>query len=107
MAEILVLTTTDTLDLARRIAASLVEAGEAACVNIVPGVRSIYRWKGEVCDDAEFLLLIKSTADRFESLRSRIRSLHTYQVPEVVSLALTGGDADYLAWLRDQVRGES
>jgi len=101
MNEILILNTTDSLELARKIASALVEAKEAACVNIVPGIQSIYRWEGKVCDETEFLLLIKSTADKFESVRSRIRALHTYQVPELIALPITAGDPDYLAWLNE------
>jgi periplasmic divalent cation tolerance protein len=104
MSEILVLTTADSLDLALRIASALVEQKEAACVNIVPGIRSIYRWEGKVCDDAELLLLIKSSADRFEAVRSRIRQLHTYEVPEVISLPIVAGDPSYLRWLNEQVK---
>jgi periplasmic divalent cation tolerance protein len=106
MSEILVLTTADSLDLALRIASALVEQKEAACVNIVPGIRSIYRWEGKVCDDAELLLLIKSSADRFEAVRSRIRQLHTYEVPEVISLPIVAGDQSYLRWLNEQVKAD-
>jgi periplasmic divalent cation tolerance protein len=106
MSEILVLTTTDSLDLALRIASALVEQKEAACVNIVPGIRSIYRWEGKVCDDAELLLLIKSSADRFEAIRSRIRQIHTYEVPEVVSLPIAAGDPSYLRWLNEQLKDD-
>jgi len=101
MNEILILSTTDSLELARKIASALVEAREAACVNIVPGIESIYRWEGKVCDEMEFLLLIKSTTEKFEHVRSRIRALHTYQVPEVIALPITVGDPDYLAWLHE------
>jgi periplasmic divalent cation tolerance protein len=104
MSEILVLTTADSIDLALKIASALVEQKEAACVNIVPGVRSIYRWEGKVCDDAELLLLIKSSADRFEAVRSRIRQIHTYEVPEVISLPVSAGDQSYLRWLNEQIK---
>ena len=99
MSGILVLTTADSSELALKIASALVENREAACVSIVPGIRSIYRWEGKVCDDAELLLVIKSSADRFEAVRSRIRQLHTYQVPEIISVDITAGDATYLRWL--------
>ncbi len=103
MSEILILSTTDTPELARQIAAAIVGAGEAACVNIVPSIRSIYRWKGNVQDEGECLLLIKSTSEKFEPVRSRIRQLHTYQIPEVIAIPITAGDADYLAWMRSAI----
>ena len=106
MSEILILTTVDSLELARSIASALVENKEAACVNIVPGIRSIYRWQGKLCDDAELLLLIKSSSDRFEAVRSRIRQLHTYEVPEVISLPIVAGDQSYLRWLNEQVEAD-
>jgi periplasmic divalent cation tolerance protein len=99
MNPIVVLTTTDSSELAQQIATALVQAGEAACVNIVPGIRSIYRWEGQLYDEGELLLVIKSTAERFEEVRSRIRQLHSYQVPEVIALPITAGDPDYLGWL--------
>jgi periplasmic divalent cation tolerance protein len=105
MTEILVLSTTDTPELARKIAFALVEANEAACVNIVPGIRSVYRWEGKVCDETEFLLLIKSTAERFEAINARIHQLHTYQVPEVIAVPITAGDPAYLRWIRDSIFG--
>jgi periplasmic divalent cation tolerance protein len=105
MNEIVILTTVDSIELGRKIAGALVDAGLAACVNIVPGLRSIYRWQGKTCDEEELLLLIKTTAERFEDVRGRIRDLHTYQVPEIISLPVCGGDRDYISWLRDQVAG--
>jgi periplasmic divalent cation tolerance protein len=99
MDPIVVLSTVDTPELAQKIAIALVEAGEAACVNIVPGIRSIYKWKGRMCDDAEHLLVIKSSAPRFEAIKNRIIALHSYEVPEVIALPITGGDARYLMWL--------
>ena len=99
MSEIVVLSTTDTFELAQNIAMSLVEAGDAACVNIVPGVRSIYRWQGKTHEDGELLLLIKSTGDRFEAIRATIRRLHCYDIPEIIALPITAGDIDYLRWL--------
>jgi periplasmic divalent cation tolerance protein len=99
MNEILVVSTADTLKLAKEIASALVEAREAACVNIVPGIRSIYRWEGKVNDEEEVLLLIKSTSEKFEAIRSRICKLHTYQTPEVIAFPITAGDAGYLNWL--------
>ncbi len=103
MTEMLVLTTADTPELAQKLARALVEGGEAACVSILPGIRSVYRWEGKVCDEGELLLLIKTTAERFEALRSTIRRLHSYQIPEILGLNVASGDSDYLAWLRRQV----
>lgn len=84
---------------AERIATALVERGLAACVNVVPGVTSVYRWKGEVRRDAELLLVIKTRAERLEDLRQALVSLHPYEVPELVALAIEGGHAPYLEWL--------
>ncbi len=101
--EILVVSTTDSMELARKIASALVAEHEAACVNIVPGVVSIYRWQGERCESGEWLMLIKSSAARLEAVRSRIRAMHSYQVPEVIALPITAGDADYLRWMAEQL----
>ena len=107
MDPILILSTADSFEAAHRIAAALVEAREAACVNLVSGIRSIYRWGGKVCDEGEVLLLIKSTADRFEDVRATIKRLHTYEVPEVIAVPIPQGDEDYLFWLGEQVRQDS
>jgi len=104
MNEILVLSTTDTLDLAQKIASTLVREREAACVNIVPGIHSVYCWEGKECNDSEFLLLIKTSEERFEAVQARIRQLHTYQVPEIIALTITSGDPRYLAWLREGIK---
>jgi periplasmic divalent cation tolerance protein len=105
MDEIVILSTVDSVELGRKIAGALVDAGLAACVNIIPGVRSVYRWQGKICDEAELLLLIKTTAGRFEEVRRLVRSLHTYQVPEVISLPIGAADRDYISWLCEQVGG--
>ena len=104
MNEIIVLCTVDSAELGERIAAALVEARETACVNIISGVRSVYRWEGQLCRDDELLLVIKSVAEKFEAVRETIRRIHTYQVPEVIAVPVTAGDADYLKWLRDSVK---
>ena len=84
---------------AAALARTLVEEGLAACGNVLPGLRSIYRWEGEVQDESETLLVLKTTAARFEPLRERVVALHPYQVPEVLSLAVDAGHAPYLAWV--------
>jgi len=99
MSTILTLSTADSMELAHKIASTLVEAGEAACVNIIPGIRSIYRWGGKVCDEGEFLMVIKTSEERFEAVRNTIRRLHSYQLPEVIALTISAGDPNYLDWL--------
>jgi uncharacterized protein involved in tolerance to divalent cations len=106
MNHILVLSTTDTLQLAETIAAALVDSREAACVNIVSGIRSIYRWEGKVCNEEEFLLIIKTSAEKFEVIRRRILLLHTYQIPEIIALPISEGEPAYLAWLQASVMAE-
>ena len=104
---ILVLVTAPTADKAAELARTLVEEQLAACGNIVPGLRSIYRWEGKVHDEAEVLLLLKTQAALFEPLRQRILALHPYQVPEVLRLGIEAGHAPYLDWIRDNVRASS
>lgn len=83
---------------------ALVAERLAACVNVVPGVRSIYRWKGEVQDDGEVLLVIKTVAARLDALVERVNALHSYDLPEVLALPAVGGSAPYLAWVVEEVR---
>ena len=85
------------------IAAALVERRLAACVNVVPGVRSTYRFEGEVKTDGEWLLIVKTRRDRFESVRDAIRELHSYELPEIVMLGIADGDPSYLAWIDENV----
>jgi len=84
---------------AERIAHAIVERGLAACVSVVPGVVSIYRWQGAVERAEERLLVMKTTADRFEALRGAVVELHTYELPEVIALPIQAGHPPYLAWL--------
>jgi periplasmic divalent cation tolerance protein len=104
MSETLTLTTCRDVRQARRIARALVGEGLAACVNVVPGLASVYRWKGRVEEAREALLLVKSTSARGKRLEARIRELHTYESPEVVTLKIDGGSAPYLRWIRESVR---
>lgn len=94
-----VLSTVGTEDEASRIARALVERRLAACVTVVPGVSSTYRWQGAVRTDAEWLLVVKTRRDRFDEVRAAIRELHAYEVPEIVMLDVADGDAAYLAWI--------
>lgn len=83
------------------LARSVVEERLAACVNLVPGLRSIYSWKGEVQDDREALLVIKTPGSRFEALRERLSALHPYDVPEIVALSATDCHGPYLDWVHE------
>ncbi len=98
-APLIALTTLPSAEVAAAVARTLVEEQLAACVNLVPGVRSIYRWQGAVVDDAEVLCLIKTTRDRVDALTARLVVLHPYEVPELVTLPIDGGFAPYLAWV--------
>ncbi len=81
------------------IAQTLVREQWVACVNIISGVRSIYRWKGEVCDDQEWLLIMKTRTSLIASLRDRIRELHSYEVPEIIAFPIDQGLPEYLNWV--------
>jgi periplasmic divalent cation tolerance protein len=96
----MVLTTTGSHDEAATIAASLVEARLVACVQVVPGVESVYWWEGRVARDAEWLLLCKTTAERYGDVEAAILELHSYTTPEVVAIPIERGSAAYLDWLR-------
>jgi len=94
-----VLVTTPDADTAARIARALVEERLAACGNVVDGVRSIYRWKGEVESSQEALLILKTRVETFEQLQARVVELHPYECPEVLRLDVAGGLPAYLDWL--------
>lgn len=95
----IVLTTCPDAASAERLARILVEEGLAACVNILPPMRSIYRWKGKIEDASELLLVIKSAAARFPDIRDRLRALHPYELPEIIAVPIVDGLPAYLAWL--------
>ena len=82
-----------------QIAQTLVRERLAACVSLVPNIRSIYVWQNELHDDQEVLLVIKTTADRYVALEARVKELHPYQVPEIIALPILKGQADYLSWV--------
>lgn len=96
---IVVLVTTPSAEKAAEIARAVVEERLAACGNVLPGLRSIYRWKGEVQEDAEALLLLKTRRGHFDRLRERIVALHPYELPEVIALPVEAGHAPYLDWI--------
>jgi periplasmic divalent cation tolerance protein len=91
-------------DKAADVARTIVGERLAACVNLVPAVRSIYAWSGEVQDETETLTVIKTTDDRFEALSKRLVELHPYEVPEVIALPILDSHAPYLTWLIESTR---
>lgn len=103
-AVLLCLSTCPDAETAARIARVLVEEHLAACVNRVPGIASTYCWQGKIHDDTEVLLLIKTTRERFDALRTRLVELHPYELPELIALGIADGHAPYLDWISAATR---
>jgi periplasmic divalent cation tolerance protein len=103
--KMIVLSTCDSAAQAEKIARALIDERLAACVNVVPSVKSFYRWKGAVENASEWLLIIKSSRPLFEDLRAAIEREHSYEVPEVIALPVTEGSANYLSWMEGELRG--
>ncbi len=101
--KILVLSTCGTAEEAERLGRQLIEKRLAACVNVIPGAKSIYRWQGEIEDAPETLLLIKSRRSLFDAVRMELEKSHSYEVPEVVALAIVEGSLGYLSWLEKEL----
>ena len=101
MSEIVVFSTATSADEAERIATVLVEDQLAACVNILPQIRSVYFWESELRRDSEALMIVKSVEEKLPELTERIRSLHSYSTPEIIALEIRGGSSEYLHWLRE------
>jgi periplasmic divalent cation tolerance protein len=102
-AYLLVLTTVGTKQFANDLAHSIVSARLAACVQL-QAVQSVYRWKGEVCNEPEWLLAIKTTERRYAELEQHIRANHSYEMPEIVRLPIAGGSHEYLGWVSECVK---
>ena len=100
----IVLSTAGSEDEARKIARHLVEQRLAACVNIVPRMESIYRWQGKLESSGEWLLLIKTTVERFPAVRDAIRDLHSYELPECIAISIEDGSSGYLEWIAQSVK---
>jgi len=92
---------------AAALARTLVEERLAACVNLVPGIRSFYRWQGKIEDDPEILCIIKTRAGLFDTLRDRVRELHPYEVEEIIAMPIIAGNQPYLDWIRANTGGQS
>lgn len=105
--KIVVLSTCSTPEDAEGLARALVAERLAACVNVVPQIRSFYRWKGEIESADEFLLIIKSSRELFEELKAEIEKRHAYEVPEVLAVPVVAGAENYLNWLGNSLRGGS
>jgi periplasmic divalent cation tolerance protein len=99
---VVILVTAGSESEAETIARALIEERLAACVNVISPIRSLYRWEGKVTDDREWLLLIKTRAERFSAVEARVKTLHSYQVPEVIALPIVAGAEGYLEWLREE-----
>ena len=89
---------------AEGLAGALVKEHLVACGNVLSGVNSFFFWEGEVQSDAEFLLLLKTTEDRFEEVKERVQELHSYDVPEIIALPVARGNRDYLDWIEETTR---
>jgi periplasmic divalent cation tolerance protein len=98
---LVVLVTCPTQKVGEELGRVLVRERLAACVNVVPGITSIYRWEGRICRDPEVLLVIKTRRTRLAALIRQVKAIHPYSLPEVIALPLTGGSLPYLAWVRD------
>ena len=103
MRAIVVVTTVGTEEQAYLIAREIVARRQAACVNILPGVRSIYRWKGKICKDGELMLLVKTLEGEFEGVAATIRELHSYELPEILSFNVAEGEPGFLDWIAGSV----
>ncbi|MDH3746432.1 MAG: divalent-cation tolerance protein CutA [Acidobacteriota bacterium] len=105
MSAIVVVTTVGTQEQANGIAEELVGRRHAACVNILNVARSVYRWQGQVCDDSEYLLVIKTLDSAFEEVQATIQELHQYDLPEILSFGVGRGEENFLRWIEDSVGG--
>jgi periplasmic divalent cation tolerance protein len=107
MSELVVFCSCPNADSANAIARDLVEQRLAACVSLLPQVRSVYRWQGEVEEAEEVLLMIKTSAQRFDAMRERITALHSFDVPEIIALDIRDGLPAYLAWIHSETSSDS
>jgi periplasmic divalent cation tolerance protein len=106
LEEIIVYVTSSKEEEAFQIGRAVVEDGLAACVNIIPQISSIYRWKGEICEDHELLLIIKTRREMYKPLELRIKELHSYEVPEIIAVGVSDGSESYIKWIRESTKGK-
>lgn len=103
VSAIVVVTTVGTEEQADQIARELLRRRQAACVNVVPGLRSLYRWQGKICRDSELLLLIKTLDGDFDGVAATIRELHSYELPEILAFPVGRGEPRFLDWIAASV----
>jgi periplasmic divalent cation tolerance protein len=104
---LMALCTCPSQEVAERIARTVVEEGHAACANLIPGLTSFYAWQGEIHQDPELLLLIKTTPDAYPGLEATIQRLHPYELPEIIAVPVVKGLAGYLQWIAQSTQRES
>lgn len=107
MSAIVMVTTVGDEEQANAIARELVLRRHAACVNILTGVKSIYRWQGRICRDAEYVLMIKTLESEYEVVAAAIRELHSYELPEILAFGVLQGDRDFLDWVAQSLDKEA
>lgn len=100
MDTLVVLVTASSREEALRIGRGVVGKKLAACVTVVPNVISVFEWEGKVCEEDEWLLVMKSTAGAYEALEAEVTTLHSYEVPEILALSVVKGSSEYLAWVK-------
>lgn len=98
---IIILCTTNSKDSAETIATYIIKENLAACVNIIPKITSIYKWENKIEKDEEFLMLIKTKKDLFNKVKEKIKIIHPYEVPEIISVEISEGNTDYLKWINN------
>jgi len=101
---IIVFVTTSGVEESKKIASTLIEKNLGACVNIIPEVSSVYKWEGEICKDTESMMIIKTSESKFEKLKNRIKKMHSYDVPEIISFDIKRGDKEYFDWIDDSLK---
>ncbi len=94
--------TTSSIEEAKKIGRTLVEERLVACSNIMSPIHSIYRWQGELCDDEEALMVLKTKRELFPQIEARVKELHSYDVPEIIAMPIIEGSEDYLSWLKNE-----
>ncbi|GJL58626.1 MAG: divalent-cation tolerance protein CutA [Nitrospirales bacterium] len=107
MEEIVVMVTVGSEGEAISLSKILVKNGLAACVNVIPGVQSIFKWDGQITEEREYLLLVKTVRQAFDQLVLMVKANHSYEIPEIISFPIQLGSKEYLAWIRDSTKIES